>query len=45
MFVVEVVLHAGGREYLPMFARHNIDQEMMATIDDEKLREVRIMSF
>lgn len=40
VFVVDILLHAHAKEYLPHFARHRIDELKMRAMTKERLREV-----
>ena len=40
MYVVEILLHAGAREYLPHFARHHVTEMEMNQMTRDRLKEV-----
>lgn len=42
VFVVDILLHAHAKEYLPHFARHRIDELKMRAMTKERLREIGV---
>jgi len=42
VFVAETLLQAGCKEYLPHFARHNVDEDEILVMTKERLREIGV---